>query len=144
MSSKKEWPKTVRVGHASVKVYRNAEPDTASGWIYVVAWRTPTGRKREKFADEATALAEARTKATQLREAVEVAGVPVRADTIGGVIMRRLVIEARAEVVPVPAEAPAKRQSLSVGSVYDGEDAPLRSLAAQVETKAIPEPPKTW
>ena len=60
------WPKTIAVGHARVKVYRNAHPGTASGWIHVVAWQTPTGRKREKFADRLEALTEARTKAAQL------------------------------------------------------------------------------
>ncbi len=60
------WPKTVTIGHASVKVYRNVHPHTASGWIYVVAWQSPNGRKREKFADRAVALAEAKTKAHQL------------------------------------------------------------------------------
>jgi len=49
-----------------VKVYRNTEPCTASGWIFVVAWNTPTGRKREKFASEEDALREARNKALQL------------------------------------------------------------------------------
>ena len=62
----KEWPKTITAGHASVKVYRNAHPGTESGWIFVLAWNTPTGRKREKFADEGEAIAEARTKAAQL------------------------------------------------------------------------------
>lgn len=66
MSAKPEWPKTIKVGHASVKVYRNAHHGTASKTIYVMAWNTPTGRKREKFALESKALAEARTKASQL------------------------------------------------------------------------------
>jgi integrase len=60
------WPKTVSVGHARVKLYRNAHPDTASGWIYVLAWNSPAGRKREKFADLTEAFSEARLKATQL------------------------------------------------------------------------------
>lgn len=48
-----------------MKVYRIAH-HSASGWIYVVAWQTPTGRKREKFADETKAMTEARLKASQL------------------------------------------------------------------------------
>jgi integrase len=65
--SKKSWPRTVTVGHATVKVYRIAH-HSASGWIYVVAWSTPTGRKREKFADPDDALREARLKASQLSQ----------------------------------------------------------------------------
>ena len=69
MNTKKQagrWPKTITAGHASVKLYRNAHPRTASGWIFVLAWNTPTGRHREKFADEGAAMNEARTKAAQL------------------------------------------------------------------------------
>ena len=62
----KAWPKTITAGHARVKIYRNAHPGTLSGWIYVLAWNTPRGRQREKFADESEVLAEARTKAAQL------------------------------------------------------------------------------
>jgi integrase len=62
----KEWPKTVTAGHASVTVYRNAHHGTKSGWIFVVAWNTPAGRKREKFSSSSEAIAEARTKAAQL------------------------------------------------------------------------------
>ncbi len=59
------WPRTITAGHARVKLYRNAH-HAGSGWIYVLAWNTPSGRKREKFADEADALGAARTKAAQL------------------------------------------------------------------------------
>jgi integrase len=73
---KRSWPHKVTVGHATVTVYRNAEPDTASGWIYVMAWRTPTGRQREKFTQEEVALREARLKASQLAAGrVETAGM---------------------------------------------------------------------
>jgi integrase len=65
-ASSREWPKAIKVRNVTVKVYRNAHASNASGWSYVLAWRTEEGRKREKFADEATALAEARTKATLL------------------------------------------------------------------------------
>ena len=63
-----KWPRSVQVGSAVVKVYRNVHKTNAGGWTYVLAWNTPTGRKREKFSDEATALAEARTKAGQLAQ----------------------------------------------------------------------------
>lgn len=65
MSARKPWPKTVTVGHASVKIYRIAH-HASSGWIFVLAWKTPTGRRREKFADETEALTEARNKAAEL------------------------------------------------------------------------------
>ena len=70
MNAKKQkseaWPRTITAGHASVKLYRNLHPRTASGWIFVLAWNSPTGRRREKFADEGEAMNEARTKAAQL------------------------------------------------------------------------------
>jgi integrase len=64
--TKTRWPRTIKSGSASVKVYRNVHESNASGWTYILAWATPTGRKREKFADEKTALAEASLKAAQL------------------------------------------------------------------------------
>ena len=80
MSTAKSWPRTIQVGHASVKVYRNTEPCTASGWIFVVAWNTPTGRKREKFANEEDALREARRKASELSVGLVEAGSMTRGD----------------------------------------------------------------
>lgn len=66
----------MKVGNASVKVYRNAHPHTKSGWVYVVAWTTAEGRRRVKFAEEADALKEARTKAEHLNAGhVEAAGM---------------------------------------------------------------------
>ena len=56
-------------GSVTVRIYKNAEPTNASGYAYVVAWRTgrgAEGRKRKKFLTEAEAVAEARTMATQL------------------------------------------------------------------------------
>jgi len=50
-----------------------------------------------------------------LREAVFLAGVPVRADTIGGVILLRLVSEGRAVLVAAPADDPAERWPAQVG-----------------------------
>ena len=61
-----KWPRDVTVGNASVRVYRNTEPTNASGITYVIAWRSPTGRQRKKFADVDAALLEARIKAGQL------------------------------------------------------------------------------
>lgn len=61
-----KWPKTVRVGSVGVKIYRQLHPSNRSGWTYVVAWNTPAGRLRQKFADEQAALNEARLKAGQI------------------------------------------------------------------------------
>ncbi len=50
-------------------VYRNVQHVKRGGgkyWVYVVAWQSPAGRKREKFADQKAALSEARIKAAQL------------------------------------------------------------------------------
>jgi integrase len=65
MRGKNEWPQTVRVGNASVKIYRIAH-HAKQGWIYVLAWVTAAGRKREKFADIDEAMRQARLKAGQL------------------------------------------------------------------------------
>lgn len=60
------WPRTITAGSASVKVYRVNHPTNASGKAYVLAWRTPAGRKTQKFADPEAAINEGRLKATQL------------------------------------------------------------------------------
>ncbi len=57
---------TVKSGSTSVKIYRNAHASNRSGFTYVVAWHTPTGRKRTKFADKDAAVAEARLRASLL------------------------------------------------------------------------------
>jgi len=63
---RQEWPRVVTVGNSSVKVYQTAHPRTKSGFVYVVAWRTPEGRKRKGFTSETKALSEARVIAEQL------------------------------------------------------------------------------
>lgn len=63
---RKIWPRTIKAGSASVKVYEVNHPTNASGKAYVLAWRTPTGRKTQKFADPGAALSEGKLKATQL------------------------------------------------------------------------------
>lgn len=60
------WPRSVKVGSVTVKVYRMAHRSNRSGWAYVVAWTGTQGRQRQKFADQGDALEEARTKAAQL------------------------------------------------------------------------------
>lgn len=62
----KDWPKQVRVGHATVNVYRIKQPRGKTGFTHVVAWLTPMGRHRRKIADEAAAIEEARLQANKL------------------------------------------------------------------------------
>lgn len=60
------WPQTIKVGHASVTVYRLKHKGGKKGVTHVIAWHTPAGRQRKKVANQADALSEARLKATQL------------------------------------------------------------------------------
>ena len=60
------WPRRIKVGHATVIVYRLKHKGGKKGVTHVVSWQTPVGRERKKIADEAAALAEARLKAAQL------------------------------------------------------------------------------
>lgn len=62
----RRWPHTTTSGSVSVRVYRVRHQTNASGWAYVIAWHTPEGRKTQKLADPAAAIAEARLKAEQL------------------------------------------------------------------------------
>lgn len=61
-----EWPRQVRVGHATVKVYRIKQEGGKTGFTHVVTWLTPFGRHRRKIADEAAAMEEARLQAGKL------------------------------------------------------------------------------
>lgn len=63
---KKEWPRTVTVGNASVKVYEVNHASNASGKAYVLVWSSAEGRKTQKFADPADAIQEAKIKAGRL------------------------------------------------------------------------------
>jgi hypothetical protein len=61
-----------------------------------------------------------------LTEAVFKAGVPVRVDTVGATIMRRMVSESRAVIVPPPADDPLNRSLPAIEPLYDGEDVRLK------------------
>jgi hypothetical protein len=61
-----------------------------------------------------------------LTEAVFKAGVPVRVDTVGATIMRRMVSESRAVVVAPPADDPSKRWVAANEPLYQGEDVRLK------------------
>jgi len=56
----------IRVGNASVSVYRVKHVRMPSGFQFVVAWNSPAGRQRRTFNDEARAIVEARATAQQL------------------------------------------------------------------------------
>jgi len=56
----------IRVGNASVSVYRVKHKRMPSGFQFVVAWNSPTGRQRRTFNDEGCAITEARATAQQL------------------------------------------------------------------------------
>lgn len=76
---KKPW-QTVKAGSVSVPIYRNAHDTNASGWTFVVAWHSPNGRKRAKFASESAAVEEARLRAGQLANGRAEASDVSRAD----------------------------------------------------------------
>jgi hypothetical protein len=61
-----------------------------------------------------------------LTEAVFEVGVPVRVDTVGATIMRRMVGEARAVIVAPPADDPSSRRLAATESLYHGEDVRLK------------------
>jgi len=61
-----QWPRVVAVGNSRVRVYQTAHPRAKGGFVYVIAWSTPEGRKRKGFTSEGRALAEARVIAEQL------------------------------------------------------------------------------
>lgn len=54
------------MGHAVVTVYRLKHDGGKKGVTHVIAWQTPSGRKRKKVAAEEAAMSEARLKASQL------------------------------------------------------------------------------
>jgi integrase len=61
-----EWPRTIKKGNASVKVYRVKHATSKSGWMFELVWQSAEGRKKRKFADESEALEEATLKASNL------------------------------------------------------------------------------
>jgi len=62
-------PERGEAGSVVVKVYRLRHSTTATGHVYAVAWIGETGRKTKQYADEGAAMAEARLKACNLRQA---------------------------------------------------------------------------
>jgi integrase len=67
MRANEDFPKTVKHGNVTVKIYRIKHRTTASGFAYVVAYTGTDGiRRLPQFADEAAAVEEARLKASQI------------------------------------------------------------------------------
>lgn len=64
--SAEKWPKTVKVGNVTTRVYRMHHETAASGWTYVLTYQQGGVRQRKKFAVPGDALAEARLKCEQL------------------------------------------------------------------------------
>ena len=62
-----EWPKSVKRGSVTVKIYRVNHPSNRNGFAYTVTYSGPQGRKQKKFADETAALEEARVIADRLK-----------------------------------------------------------------------------
>src|SRR5262245_42513040 len=58
--------RVIAAGSAVVKVYRNAHPRTASGYIYQVSWHSGGIRRLQQFTDENAAVEEARLRAGQI------------------------------------------------------------------------------
>lgn len=65
-SAAPRWPRKVKVGHATVTVYRETHEGGKNGVTHVVSWNSVEGRKRKKIADEAKAMEEARLVAGKL------------------------------------------------------------------------------
>ena len=58
------WPRTVKSGPVSIKVYRTKHSKTRGGFVYTVAWRDTEGKRHlPQFTDPDEALAEAKDKA---------------------------------------------------------------------------------
>lgn len=69
------WPREIRAGSASTKIFRIKHHGTKSGFAFVVAWYANGQRKRQKFANQSDALHEARLRAEQINSGqIEAAG----------------------------------------------------------------------
>lgn len=57
-----KWPRNIKVGNVTVRVYRVKHKTSANGWTYVLAYHEGGLRKRQKFAAAQDALDEGRLK----------------------------------------------------------------------------------
>lgn len=76
----KGWPRTITAGSASVKIYEVKQATFARGKAYMLTWNTPEGRRQEKFASLADAVAEGKLKASKLATGQSEAAQMSRAD----------------------------------------------------------------
>lgn len=63
---KKAYPREISNGNSTVKIYRVAHSRTASGFLYRLTWYDGPVRREKNFADEDSAVTEARVKVGQL------------------------------------------------------------------------------
>jgi len=71
-----KWPRKVKAGSVTVKVYRLHHCRAAQGHVYAVAWNVGGTRRMRQFTDERAAMEEARLKADQLAAGkIEAAGL---------------------------------------------------------------------
>lgn len=117
---KRRWPITITAGSSSVKVYEVGHPTNASGKAYVLTWRTPNGRKVQKFANPKAAIVEGKIKAAQLGSGRMEGADMTRGDRDELQAARKL-----ADGVPVIAamEEWAKARQLTTGNVLEAAKA---------------------
>ena len=66
MPKKPDYPKIIKSGSVSVRVYRVKHKTTSDGWAYTLAWTAGGRRRLQQFASEADATEEGRVKVAQL------------------------------------------------------------------------------
>jgi len=115
-----KWPKAVKVGSATAKVYRLAHATSRTGWTYVVSWHSDGRRHRQKFADSDAALKEARLRAEQISAGkVEAAGFS-KADRDELLTLRQL----SGEIPPVSAmQEWLRARELTAGNIIPAAEA---------------------
>jgi hypothetical protein len=66
MPKKSAYPKGIKSGSVSVRIYRVRHKTTVNGWAYTLAWTSGGRRRLQQFTSEADAIEEGRVKAAQL------------------------------------------------------------------------------
>jgi integrase len=114
------WPRVITSGSSSVKIYEVEHSTNASGKAYVLAWRTPAGRKTQKFANPEAAILEGKIKASQLAAGRIEGAEMTRGDRDELQAARRLT-----EGIPLLSalEEWSKARQLTAGNVMDAAKA---------------------
>ncbi|MBK8477760.1 MAG: hypothetical protein IPL39_16090 [Opitutaceae bacterium] len=123
-----DWPKVLKSGASSVKVYRGAHPKTVSGYVYTVAFVDLTGKRvlRQRATIEA-AMEEASTTVQRLAEGRPEAAALTRSDRDELVALRRLAFP----TPPVLAlQEWARARDLTAGKVLASAEAWAAAHAA--------------